>query len=345
MPHSLSLKTCDPSVAVASYCDALPSDWCVEYPENAAYLNRLSQTGMKGIDIRFVRVEQGLQPVQFFIACFTRIPMFGNHAGSLANKLLPNLTIGVGVIGNPTASIEAVDSVPNRQAMLAINRLLMKRCAFVCYKSLPVQLQTEACVTFRSLPAAILRVDADYWTSLSAKRRKDLMRHTKSASALRMEDRKGLPDCLVDRVFALYENTRRRSKNSFVQHTHDYFAKTADVSRYLLYFENETLIGFHQLLQGENALCCKYVGMDYERGPQYRLYFAMMIEPINICIREKIPAVNFGITAYEFKQHLGATLTPTWNVFTHATWAGRKVLPLMRFLLEPESESRFCLPL
>ncbi len=333
MSRSLSSKTC-----VVSYCDELPTDWCIEHPENAAFMNQVSRSGVKGIDIRFLRVEQEAQPTQFLMVCFTRIPIFGNHARSLAKKLLPHLTIGVGVIGNPTASVEAPESVPGRQALLAINRLLMKRCMFVCYKSLPVALQTKGCVTFQSLPAAILRVTPDYWTALSAKRRKDLMRHTKSASALRLEDRKGLPEHLIDRVFALYENTRKRSKNSFVQHTRDYFYKTSDVSRYLLYFENETLIGFHQLLQGQHMLCCKYVGMDYERSPQYRLYFAMMIEPINICIREQIPYLNFGITAYEFKQYLGAVLTPTWNVFSHATWAGRKVLPLMRFLLEPKTD-------
>ena len=101
------------------------------------------------------------------------------------------------------------------------------------------------------------------------------------------------------------------------------------------------MIGFAQTLCGHRRMVLKYVGMDYARNRQYRLYFALFIKAIDICIRDGLNELDLGVTAYEFKRYLGSKMHDTWVYYRHRNPLLNWLLARCSFLLEPtEAELR-----
>jgi hypothetical protein len=75
--------------------------------------------------------------------------------------------------------------------------------------------------------------------------------------------------------------------------------------------------------------------MDYSKSHQYKLYFALMLQAINICIRDGIQKIDFGVTSYAFKRHVGSEMHQTFNYFQHRNAGANAILKRLSFLLEP----------
>jgi len=99
------------------------------------------------------------------------------------------------------------------------------------------------------------------------------------------------------------------------------------------------MLGFHQLMCDGDTMYCKYIGMDYAKAHEHKLYFALMLRAIDICIRDGIAQLDFGVTSYAFKRYLGCDMVDTFNYFRHRNSLVNAILKRASFLLEPsESE-------
>lgn len=66
-----------------------------------------------------------------------------------------------------------------------------------------------------------------------------------------------------------------------------------------------------------NFMLGKYLGMDYARSHRYGLYFVMMLNHIEICVRDGYTLYQTGQSSYDFKKRLGSTLIPSYIYFRH----------------------------
>jgi hypothetical protein len=173
-------------------------------------------------------------------------------------------------------------------------------------------------------------------TFISSRRRRDLNRQLKYSADLKFVETDGLPNQWVDRIHELYLATHHKSDTQFERLNRDYFLATSSLSRYLLFFEGEELIGFAQTLCARGQVMHKYVGMDYERNRQHRLYFALFLKAIDICIRDGLTKLDTGVTAYDFKRHLGSRMQSTWIYYRHNNSFANALLRRFAFLLKPD---------
>ncbi|NCV56001.1 MAG: GNAT family N-acetyltransferase, partial [Betaproteobacteria bacterium] len=118
-----------------------------------------------------------------------------------------------------------------------------------------------------------------------------------------------------------------------------YFQSTSSVSTYLLYFYEGQLIAFHQMITTGDTLYSQYLGMDYAVSHKLRVYFNLLIDCIDVGLERSKREIDFGITSYRYKKHIGCELQPTWNYFrlSHAylNW----VLPLFDKVLSPDENA------
>ncbi len=79
-------------------------------------------------------------------------------------------------------------------------------------------------------------------------------------------------------------------------------------------------------------MLAKYLGMDYEKSRKYGLYFVIMLNHIDICVRDGYAFYQTGPSSYDFKQRLGSTLIPTYIYFRHRNPVMNRALAIvMRF--------------
>lgn len=150
-----------------------------------------------------------------------------------------------------------------------------------------------------------------------------------------------LPEHLVAKVYQLYLNTYQKAELKFERLTLEYFVNTRELSHYLMFFLEDELIGFTQLIAKGRKLVNRYIGLDYGKSYNHGLYFAMFIRAVEFGIREGFAEIELGATSYEFKRILGARQHPTWNYYRHTNPLFNWLLGKLRSVLEPsESELR-----
>ncbi|HEX2951884.1 MAG TPA: hypothetical protein VHV83_20305, partial [Armatimonadota bacterium] len=79
-------------------------------------------------------------------------------------------------------------------------------------------------------------------------------------------------------------------------------------------------------------------GMDRARARKYGLYFNLCLNAIDICIRDKLTEIEFGVMSYDFKCALGSKLIETFIYYRHNNRAAHCFLKVLRGLLEPSAE-------
>ena len=72
------------------------------------------------------------------------------------------------------------------------------------------------------------------------------------------------------------------------------------------YFLNEKLIAFSSYFENDQSLISYYVGFDQKLKDQYSLYSRILIDTIDIAIKNRKEKIIFGRTANEFKSNFGA---------------------------------------
>jgi uncharacterized protein len=163
----------------------------------------------------------------------------------------------------------------------------------------------------------VLEIKGDFYSGLKQHVRSDFRRRMRKAAALRIEEHEGYPAFVGERLYELYLNVYDHSEFALEKLTPLFFEKLGPVSKYVLYWEGDTLIGFCLLLCGGGRMHYKYLGMDYERGRRHGLYFIMCLSHIEICLRDGYSVYQTGATCYPFKERLGSTLQPVRLYFRH----------------------------
>lgn len=310
----------------------------LEDAEGDAFIKAFRRAELDQFEIGFLLVkrrDQLIATVPFFlmhISVGTLLPP------GIVKKLVDRLSLKFAFVGHPSADFGRIQGEISTEVLQTVNVELFRSAPFLCYKGFTSDLPFSGLIRATGLPVPVLQVKPDYWESLKHKLRTDLKRKLKRAQTVTVRELDGLPDQLVNRVYELYEQTYQHAEIHFEHLNRDYFVQTAPLSKYLLCFEGDQLIGFHQLLCDRQTMYCKYVGMDYAKNRQYGLYFVLMIEAINLCIRNGIPRMDFGVTGYQFKRYLGAQSIPTSNYFGHRNPLMHFLLKGFRFLLEPSAK-------
>ena len=324
---------------VARMDDRFSPSYLPQMPEGAAFQNAFMRVCRPGINASCLRLTDSFGRAIEVPASLVRAPLSGNLKRDLLSAATLGLSIPIAVIGDPSSAVSSLPLGFGAAHLLSAVKHLGQFASLICLKGLSEELNLRGFLRFESFPLARLRVTPDYWKRLSSKKRSDLNRHRRASSSLHRMETVGLPVELEEAVYGLYRQTQSHADFKFIELPTAYFRETSALSRYVFYFERETLIGFHQMLCTPNKMICKYIGMDYSRALNYRLYFSLMLDCIDIAIREEIPEIDFGITSYRFKQYIGCDLVPMWNYFHHTNPLLHAALPLFRGLLTPSRQA------
>jgi len=258
--------------------------------------------------------------------------------GGMLKRLLQPLWMRLACIGHPLADYGTIDGEISAEVLAVFTKALETKAAVIAYKDFPAEMPLEGFAVEPGLPVAALEIKGDYWSGLKQHVRSDFRRRLRKAKALRIEEREGFPTELGDHLYELYLNVHRRGEYSFETLNRKYFELVGPFSKYVLYWEGETLIGFCLLMCKGERMHYKYLGMDYERGHPHGLYFIMSLSHIEICLRDGYKLYQTGCTSYAFKQRLGSTLHPTYLHFRHRNRFVNRVICLLMAKLSVKPE-------
>jgi len=319
----------------------VPEDFLFDNPEGGAFYRAYGRARVPGFELGCFVVKREGQAVASAPFFTMKLPLNTMMPPGMLKKILGGIALRIAFVGHPSADVGHIQGEQSAEVLESINSELRKLAPLVAYKGFDGSLDLKKFNKVIGLPVPVLNVPSDYWTRLKHKVRTDLKRKLKASAGLRLAEVDGLPHEHLQRVHELYRQTCDNSHIQFEQLNVAYFQESASLSKYILCFEGDTMIGFHQLLCSEKIMYCKYIGMDYSKSHQYKLYFALMLQAINICIRDGIRQIDFGVTSYAFKRHVGSEMHQTFNYFQHRNAIVNAILKRLSFLLEPsESELR-----
>lgn len=326
---SLAMRRGAEDIAVVELKEP-PRDFLAGELEGYEFYKAFQDAGIEGFQLGYLqarRSDVAVATAPFFVM---RYRINTTMKGGWLKQLLSPFWLRIACIGHPLADYGAIDGEVSAPVLEAFNRHLLHKAPIVSYKDFPPTLPLIDFAVEPGLPVAALEIRPDYWSRLKQPVRSDFRRRLRKAEALRIEVRDGFPADLGDRIYELYLNVHRRGEFSFETLTRKYFELVGPFSKYALYWEGETLIGFCLLMCKGNRMHYKYLGMDYERGRRHGLYFIMSLSHVEMCLRDGYTVYQTGCTTYEFKQRLGSVLHPVYLYYRHrnrlVNWVLRKLM-------------------
>lgn len=316
----------------------VPADFLPDHAEGGAFQRAYARAQVPGFELGCFTVRRDGEVVCIAPFFAMRLPLNTMMPPGILKTLMAPLSLRMAFVGHPSADVGRIHGDTSPEVLALVNDELLKLAPLVSYKGFDASLQLPGFHRVIGLPVPVLTVSPDYWAELKHKVRTDLKRKLKGAASLRFEEVDGLPEAHVARVHALYRQTCDNADIQFEQLNPGYFRETGPLSKYIFYFEGEQMLGFHQLMCDRDTMYCKYIGMDYAKAHEHKLYFALMLQAVNICIRDGIRHVDFGVTSYAFKRQLGCEMHPTYNHFKHRNRWLNKLLTRISFLLEPSED-------
>ncbi len=322
-----------------------PENFLRGEPEDAAFFLAFENSRIEGMHSRCLAVRREgvtVAIVPYFMLDFrinTMLP-----AGWLKSALRW-VKFHVACVGHPSLDLGRIEGEVSAEVLVAVNRELHKLAGLVGYKGYLDDLPLTNFVQIKNLPQATLHIPPDFYTRLTSRKRNDLNRKRKRGEPVRVVEHcgrsQGLSATLAGEIHRLYLNTHDQSPVQLERLTTEYFVQTAPLSTYLLFYEEARLIGFSQVLGAGTHRALKYVGMDYERGQAYGLWFLMYLRAIDYSLQIGCDCLELGPTTYEFKKFLGCKLTESWLYYHHRQPLAHWLLSKLAFLLEPtEAELR-----
>jgi hypothetical protein len=294
-----------------------PDDFLEGELEGRAFYKAFQDAGIENFEVGYLQARRDGIPVATAPFFTTRYLINTTMKGGWLKQLLRPLWLRIACIGHPLADYGVIDGEISADVLEAFNRHLQRKAPIISYKDFPASLPLVRFAVEPGLPVAALEIDSDWWSGLRQRVRSDFRRRLRKAQALRIEVRDGYPAELGDRIYELYLNVHQRGEFSFETLTKKYFELVGPISRYALYWEGDTLIGFCLLMCKGDRMHYKYLGMDYERGRPHGLYFIMSLSHIEMCLREGYRIYQTGCTSYAFKQRIGSTLHPVCLYYRH----------------------------
>lgn len=317
-----------------------PPGFLAEQTEDCAYYAAFQSSGIANFEFGYLAVKRG--DVIVAVA-----PHFITHYH--ANTTLPEgwlkqalrwLRFKIVCVGHPSADWGSIDGEISGEVLDAINAELYKLAPIVAYKDFPADLPLTGFTRETNLPVAVLHVTPDYFSRRSRSMRRNFRRKQRAASALRIEECTSYPRQHAARIYELYLETYQRAEMQFEKLTPQFFENMAPLGKYVLYWEGATLIGFSLLICKNNTMLAKYLGMDYAKAHRYGLYFAMLLNHIDICIRDGYEVYQTGQSSYAFKQKIGSALLPSYIYYRHRNPLLNALLALLMKCVAYDSEAK-----
>jgi hypothetical protein len=312
-----------------------PADLLADEVEDGAFY-RAMHGCMPGFDFGYVQVSRpgSLSTVApYFVTRFSVGTMLPD--GPL-KKLIGWIGFPIACVGSPVAAFGHLQGPVDAQVISSIADHLFGKCAIVSFKGFGAELPAEGFVRVDGLPCCVMKFDAETWRQTRASR--NIRRKIKASAAIRFEERRGLPEDLLDSIFELYCATHARALVTFGRLTRDYFRNTSAQSIYTLAFLDDKLIGFAQIMVKQTSAVASFMGMDYSVNEAHGLYFAIVVSIMDIAEREGLRSIDLGETSYAFKKRIGCTLEPTWLYYRHRNPVMNWALARMAWILEPSEE-------
>jgi predicted N-acyltransferase len=126
----------------------------------------------------------------------------------------------------------------------------------------------------------------------------------------------------LDEVFALFWQTYERSSTRFERLNRGFFDEMAACaeSRFILmrHTQDRRLVAFMLCFDLGSTLVNKFVGFDYERPREWRLYFRLWDAFVDLALSMGKERVESGQTGYSGKLGVGHRLLPLTNYCHHA---------------------------
>jgi hypothetical protein len=244
-------------------------------------------------------------------------------------------------VGSPCADEGTVGFVPEvdrRAALMTLQHALeaearRRGAAMIVWKDFPETYQEDFAWLadrkrlFRLVGFPGTAVDvpnaskADYLASLSAKHRTNLKRKLKRSAEIVALDTQVVqnPNALVlDEIAALFQQTYDKATTKFERLDRHFFAaiSTKPVAHFVLLREQEScaVVAFMLCFDLGTCVINKYIGIDYRRPREWRLYFRLWDAALDWCIGRGATSIQSGQTGYGAKIEIGHRLMPltTW---------------------------------
>jgi hypothetical protein len=332
----------DAALIVRELTDA-PEGFLADELEGYAFYKAFEDAKVDNFEVGYLQASRNGNTIATAPYFTTRYRINTTLKGGLTKDLLRPFWLHLACIGHPLADYGMIDGEASAEVLAAFNRVLERKAAIVAYKDFPDSLPLKGFAVEAGLPVASLEIKGDYWSGLKQHVRSDFRRRLRKAKALRIEERDGYPAEYGDRLYELYLNVHRHGEFSFETLNQKYFEIVGSISKYVLYWEGDTLIGFCLLMCRGKRMHYKYLGMDYERGRRHGLYFIMSLSHIEMCLRDGYTIYQTGCTSYAFKQRLGSELHPTYLFFRHrnplVNWLISKLMA--KLSVKPQELARF----
>lgn len=318
--------------------DTPPDDFLPNEPEGAAFHKAFLASGVLDFKCRYLAIfrdEQRIAVVPYFLSTFSLGTLLPD---SLLKSSLAWIKFSYVCVGHPSTDFGLIDGEISAEILARVNTTLAKKAPLIAYKGFANKLALDGFTCARGWPVSVLTVKDDYYSQLDGHRRIDFRHKLEKAQTLRFEECDNLPEQLVQPVYKLYLNTYNHAPTHFELLTPAYFRNTASISKYLLFFEADTLIGFAQIIGKHTKAVFSYVGMDYLRSHQYGLYYVICLRGIESCVREGYQQLELGVTSYHFKHLLGGQLVETHLYYHHNNALIHWLLCKLKSLIEPTAD-------
>lgn len=294
-----------------------PENFLSNEVESYAYYTAFQESGIENFELGYFVVKRNHETVAVAPYFVTNYKANTTLEKGWVKDLLGWLSFRIACVGHPNTDFGAIDGEISQPVLDAINAELFKRAPIVAYKDFGEDLPLKGFSRESNLPIARLEIKGDFYSGLSGSVRREFRQRLRHARPLRIEECDSYPREHAGRIYELYLETFNRAEMAFEKLTPQFFEKIAPISKYVLYWEGDTLIGFALLICKGNFMLGKYLGMDYARSRRYGLYFVMMLNHIEICVRDGYTIYQTGPSSYDFKKRLGSTLIPVYIYFRH----------------------------
>jgi hypothetical protein len=281
------------------------------------------------------RAGQTIATVPYFLTDFKLNTMLED---GWIKRLLCDAGFRMACVGHPCTPFGRIDGGVSTELMDLVFASLKSFAPVISLKGFTANMPATGFVQVKGLPVALLTLRENFWQSMSSARRRNLQRKRKKASALRFEIVHGLPEPYPQVMHRLYVQTLERSKIQFERLSLDYFVSTAPLSRYVVAYLGDQVVGFVQTVRKEKKLVALYIGIDDVHNRSHGIYFALAMRVVDLAIESQCEQVELGETHYEFKKALGCVLAETCVYFRHRTPWVHRLMSWFSFIFEPSAD-------
>jgi len=306
-----------------------PDNFLSSEAEGYAYYKAFQESGIENFEFGYFAVKRNETTVAVVPYFVTQYYLNTTLENGRLKRLLGWLSFRIACVGHPSADFGMIDGEMSEEVLQAINTELFKLAPVVAYKDFGEDLPLRGFSRESNLPIARLDIKGDFYSGLRGSTRREFRQRLRKARSLRIEERDTYPREHAERIYELYSETFNRAQMVFEKLTPQFFETVAPISKYVLYWEGDTLIGFALLICKGSFMLGKYLGMDYATSRKYGLYFVMMLNHIEICIRDGYSIYQTGQSSYDFKKRLGSTMIPTYIYFRHRHSVTNRLLSIL----------------